>query len=402
MRSSSRALFVSLALLASLSATTTARAQSNTELVDKASGTQSDAEVEGWNGKLSIGGNANLTSNSQVVGETEGFSALLGLNLSGQLNYVSGPHELENTLHLSESFARTPSIERFVKNNDSLDLESLYQYFFVPWAGTFGQATFETSLFTTNNVTGSPRDYEVARNDGTTDTFNQLQSFELTSPLAPTSLSETVGLFAKPVRETPFTLSIRAGIGARETFAENALVVSESPSSGPIQVESLRNIYQGGAEAFVGAKGQLPDRDISYEVGAQGFLPVINNSVDDRTPTELFRYGLNGNLTFHALEWMSVSYNARILRDPQLIDRTQVQNNVLLNFSYSLVEPRKPEDKKEEPTKLEKARQRAAEAEERVEELEEKLDETDSQEESEEVDGDGNEESEPAGDGSGE
>jgi hypothetical protein len=395
MRSSSTAFALSLALVASLAATTTARAQSNTELVDKASGEQSEAEVTGWNGELSVSGNANLTSNSQVVGETDGFAALLGLNLTGNLNYVSGPHQLENTLHLSESFARTPSIDRFVKNNDSLGLESLYQYFFVPWAGTFGQATFETSLFTTNNVTGSPRDYEVTRNDGTPDTFNQTQSFELTGPLTPTSLSETIGLFVKPVRETPFTLSIRGGIGARETFASNALVVSESPESGPIQVESLRNIYQGGAEAFVGIKGKLPDRNISYDLGANGFLPVINNSVDDRTPTELFRYGLNGNLTFHAVEWMSVSYNARILRDPQLIDRTQVQNNVLLNFSYSLIEPRDPADKKEEPTKLEKARQRAAEAERRVEELEEKLEETDSEET------DGDRESEPSGNGSG-
>lgn len=395
MRSSSTALVVACALIGSLAAATTAHAQSDTELVDKASGEQSEAEIIGWNGELAVGGNANLTSNSQVVGETDGFAALLGLNFTGHLDYVSGPHEWENTLQLSESFARTPSIDRFVKNNDSLDLESLYQYFFVPWAGTFGQATFETSLFTTNNVTGSPRDYEVTRNDGTTDTFDQLEAFELTGPLTPSSLSETIGLFVKPVRETPFTLSIRGGIGARETFAENALVVSESPSSGPIPVESLRNIYQGGAEAFVGAKGKLPDRNISYELGANGFLPLINNSVDDRTPTELFRYGLNGNVSFHALEWMSISYNARVLRDPQLIDRTQVQNNVLLNFSYSLIEPREPDDENEEPTKLEKARQRAAEAERRVEELEEKLEETDSEET------DGDRESEPSGDGSG-
>ncbi len=383
MRSSSR---LAAFLLAStvLTVASPAHAQNDTEpeLVEDDQTQRAQESIDGWNGRLAIGGNLNATSNDDVVGETDGFSALFGLNTTGALNYVSGPHELQNTLNISESFARTPSIGQFVKNNDSFTLDSLYQYFFLPWSGAFGQASLETSLFTTNSVTAESRDYIVQRTDGTTDTFDQIDTFELASPLSPTTLSETVGLFVKPVRETPFTLSVRAGVGARETFAADVLAVDDQEGTEPIEVTELRDVFQGGAEAFAGAEGTFPDRKISYEIGLQGFLPVINNSAGDRSPVELFRYAANGVVSFDAFEWMSLSYNARILRDPQLIERTQIQNNVLLNFSYSIIEPREPEED-QEPTDLEKARQRAEEAEQRAERLEEQLEAMDSDEQQE-------------------
>lgn len=392
-------LFVALSFLA-LPATD-AFAQDETEYVPGDHPEQSEAEIEGWNGQLSIGGNVNLSSNQNVVGETDGFTALLGLSTNGALEYNSGSHQWENSLTLNESFARTPSLGQFVKNTDTLAVESLYQYYFLPWSGMFGESTFETTLFTTNNVTSEPRDYVVTSPDGSQETFTGFERFELGGPLQPTSISETAGLFVKPVRETPFTLTLRGGIGARETLAQGVRAVDDNPDTDPIEVTDLRNVYQAGLEAFVGAKGELPERHISYRLGASGLLPILNNDAEDRGPVELFRYGLTGQVSFDALEWLSINYNMRILRDPQLIERTQVQNNVLLSLKYALIEAREPE-KDEEPSteeKLEQMRKRAEEAESRVEELENKLE--DDEEEKDDAtaeDAEGAEENDNSGD----
>ena len=355
----------------------TVHAEDETEYVPGEQPAKSDDEVEGWNGKLALGANVNLSSNQDVVGETDGFTALLGLSTNGALEYNSGAHQWESNLLLNESFARTPSLGEFVKNTDTLALESLYQYYFLPWSGAFGEATFETSLFTTNNVTAEPRDYVVARTDGTEERFNQIGTFELAGPLDPTSVSESAGIFVKPVRKTPFTLVIRGGIGARETLAQGVRAVDDNPDTDVIEVTELRDVYQAGAEAFAGAQGEFPERDITYKIGGTGLLPLLNNDPQDRGAVELFRYGLTGQVNFNVFEWMSINYNARILRDPQLIEKTQVQNNLLLTVKYSLIEAREPEGEKPPTTeeKLKMMQQRAEEAEGRVEELEKRVDE---------------------------
>ncbi|MFB6375503.1 MAG: hypothetical protein ABEN55_20835 [Bradymonadaceae bacterium] len=287
------------------------------------------------------------------------------------MNYTAGSHKWDNSLTINEGFARTPSLDQFVKNTDTLAAETLYQYYFLPWSGIFGESTVETTVFTTNNVTAEPSNYLVTRADGTEQTFSNTTQLQLGGPLEPTAFSESAGFFVKPVRETPFTLMVRTGIGARETFADGVLAVKDNPETDPIEVSELSNVYQGGLEAFVGAEGAFPERKISYKIGAHGLLPVINNDDENRSSVQLFRYGVNGEVTFDAFDWLSISYNAKVLRDPQLIEETQVQNNLLLNVKYSIIEPREPEKKAEEPSaeeKLEKMRQRVEELEKQVEE----------------------------------
>lgn len=358
-------------------------AEDDTKFVPKEQPAKSESDVDGWNGNLTIGGNVNLSSNDSVVGETDGFTALLGLSLTGALDFTSGSHQWQNSLTINEGFARTPSLGEFVKNTDTFAVETLYQYYFLPWSGIFGESTLDTTLFTTNNVTSEPSDYTINRTDGTQDTFTNTTRFELAGPLKPTSFSESAGVFVKPVRDTAFSLKLRGGVGARETLARGVLTVSDDPETSEIEVTELRNIYQAGAEAFVGAEGSFPDRNVSYKIGAHGLLPVLNNDVEGRGPVELFRYGLNGQVNFDALEWLTVSYTMKVLRDPQLVEETQVQNNLLLNVKYSILQRREPEQEDEEPSpeeQLETAREKAEAAEKRVEELEKKVEEKEKKE----------------------
>jgi hypothetical protein len=85
------------------------------------------------------------------------------------LTYLSKNHEWRNTLKISEAFTMTPTIDTFVKSNDSLTLDSAYLYHIgrVPWLGPFAQLKLDTALFPGRLVKAGPTTFKVAYADGT-------------------------------------------------------------------------------------------------------------------------------------------------------------------------------------------------------------------------------------------
>src|SRR5215510_1583955 len=83
-------------------------------------------DVQGWAPFLSVTSTVSLTSNASVVGQVDGFSTLFGIGVTGGTDYVDGPHLLRTTLSINESFARTPVVDEFIKTNDVVKPEVLY------------------------------------------------------------------------------------------------------------------------------------------------------------------------------------------------------------------------------------------------------------------------------------
>lgn len=344
---------------------------------------QAELPEQGWDGTLQISANANVVSNSNVVGQTDGTSLLLGIGVLGGADYLRGRHEWLNTFRLNEAWTRTPVLPEFVKSDDLLSIESLYHYFLISWAGLFAQAEASTALLRTWANTPEPVDYRITTRDGATELREDVQRLRLADPFQPLSLSESAGVFAEPVRTRPFNVSVRVGFGLRETFANGVLVVQDDETTPVIEVVDLTNpdssltVFQGGLEGFLGLSGQVHDDRLSYDIGLSALLPFLNNDSEDRSAVELTRIGLVGGIAYGVFDWMSVNYKLRVLQDPQLLDEVQVQNNVLLTFNYTLIE-REPEDEPPpEPTEAEvraaEAEQRAAEAEARAAELQRQL-----------------------------
>ena len=340
---------------------------------------------DGIDGSLSAEGTFNAVSNSNVVGQNDGISLLLGANLSAGLDLIDGDHVVSNTLTYNTSWARTPVIDEFVKNNDSIQLENLYNYFVTEWFGPYGRLSFETSVFPTERVTADPVDYDLPPY-GEVDPDRSTRRLRLAEPFNPFELFQSAGVFIEPVRAQALQMELRVGFGARETLADGVLVVQDdSNTSNRIEVVELDDAIQAGAEAFLGAKGKFPEQRLSYRAGGTMLMPFINNDDTDRSSVELTRLGFTGDITYNALEWLGVSYNVKVLDDPQLLNKTQVQNSVLLTFSYAFFEaeegiepPPSKEGDEEKPVpteELEKAEKRAQEAEERAEEAEERAEE---------------------------
>jgi hypothetical protein len=343
-----------------------------------------DLREDGFDGRLSTKATFNVVSNTNVVGQNDGTSLLLGGNILGGLDFIEGDHKVTNTLTYNTSWARTPVIAEFVKNNDSIQLENIYNYFLTDWIGPYARLSFETSLFPTERVTADATTYEFINSERDPETTTRLR---LADPANPFELFQSAGIFLEPVRKQAIQATLRVGFGARETLSEGVLVVQDDPDTTNVDVRVLNDVIQAGAEAFLGAQGKFPEQRIDYRLGATMLIPFVNNSDTDASAIDLTRVGFNGALTFNAFEWLGLSYDVKVLDDPQLLDKTQVQNSLLLTFNYTFLEAddiEKPEPKEEEgpkPTEelektkkeLEEAEKRAEEAEKRAEELEKQL-----------------------------
>lgn len=329
--------------LVALGAAGSARAQSNDtkvanyvpeEEIHKAE----EGKKQGLDGTFGLAANVNLASNRRVVGQVDGFSFLFGVSLIGGLDYVEGPHEVRNTLTLNESWARTPVLDEFVKSNDVIDIESVYNYFILSWFGPFARLNLESSILATEDVRAEAVTYLVKRNTGNFETLQDRTRLTLADPLQPFTLNESVGLFAEPYASRQATINIRLGFGARETFANGVLVLTDDGDTPNIEATELDNVFQGGGELFAGVEGSIYGNRLVYDVGASVLVPFLNNSDSDRSAFGLTRFGVGASVGFNVVEWMIVQYQARLLRDPQLLDDLQVQNNVLLTFQYTFIE----------------------------------------------------------------
>lgn len=338
-------------------------------------------DVEGWAPFLSLNSTISLTSNANVVGQVDGFSTLFGLGVTGGADYVKNRHLWRNSLSIAEGFARTPVIDEFLKTNDVVRLESIYNYFVTGNLGLFARLKLETSMFPSDDVRAEPTSWvEKNQVDPTMPIpLNQMRSRQrLSDGFNPFTIQESAGGFADPIRKDWLNLSFRAGIGGRHTFAESVLLMDDDASTPEIELQRLRDVHQLGFEAFGGAAGKTKDGRASYRAGLSLLLPFVNNDPDDRSAAQLARIGFEGQLTFNVYSWMGLVYSLNVTRDPQLFAagdaKIQVQNTLLLTFNFTLVKkPEKPKGPTPEQLELEAAKKRAEEAERRALEAEQRL-----------------------------
>lgn len=305
--------------------------------------TKSKAAVRGWDGSLSLGASSNFTQNSNVIGATDGMAWSLGAQAGGTLGYVRGQHEWANAFKLGETFTYTTALDEFVKTADELSWRTTYFYYLkpVPWLGPFGEFRFKTNIFPSYDVQSSDVTYLV---DGVD--YGTKNKFRLAVPFAPVYLQEAVGAFGKPVQKTQITVEVKLGFGAKHVFADGDYAVDDDKDTdGIIEITALRDLHQGGPAASLGAKGSVVGGKVQYSALVEAMVPLINNvsEGDDRNAGELTNLLIEAGLSFKLVSWASLDYQFKALREPQLLDKWQVQNNLLLTFSYTLVKSRAAE-----------------------------------------------------------
>ncbi len=384
---------VQISLLA-LTLSSSAAVLAQTEIVpDGDISGSSDEDIVGWNPSLAVSGSFNLVDNSNVVGQVEGSSMLVGFGAIGGADYINGKSVVRLELTINEGFAKTPVVDRFLKTNDELAVSSTYNYFLTKVMGGFGRAKVSTSLFTARAITADPETYTILPS-GIGGTPENVTSSELkvASAFKPFTLTESIGAFAQPITGKDLTLRLRGGVGGRHTFASDVFVQNDDDTTPAIEMQELSNVHQAGLELFAGIEGKVQEDRVSYALGASALLPVLNNDDFDRSATDLARLAIEASATVSVFEWMGLTYKGSIIRDPQLFpdgeELTQFQNSFLLTFNYTLIDRvrgvKALEAEKaaaDEKKAKEEAEKRATEAEEKAKALELELEEAKRREE---------------------
>jgi len=294
----------------------------------------------GWGVTLGVGASFSFAHSSHVVGSQDGQTWNIGPSIDFGFSYIKDANEWRNTLAVREIFTRTPLIDEFVKTVDTLKFESIYLYHFknMSWLGPFVRFQLDTSIFPTKDVRAADVVYNVDGADrDPTDRLDLAESF------APLHLKQSLGLFAQPVDKPHAKVEFRAGAGARETMGFDALAVNDKDGTDAIEVTSVLDFNQLGGELFGGISGTVtweklgPTRPLLYAISIESLLPFYSSEDAGKDFVDLISVEFDAKLGIKLFEWMSLDYNLRVVRQLLVVDELQIQNNLLLNFGYSLL-----------------------------------------------------------------
>jgi hypothetical protein len=303
-----------------------------------------DAPRDGWSPRLTLGATGSFGDNRSVVGQTDGGTLGFGLKFDVGADYRHGHHEWRNLLNLAAGLTRTPVLPVFVKSADVLALESIYLYHVTPWFGPFVRATMLTSMFRGADIRPAPVTYAITRTTGVVDE-KKGSHLVISEPFRPITFKQSVGPFLRPVEREMVNVEVRAGLGGQETIARGQLAVSDDAATPAIEVKELDNVNQLGVQAAMDVWGAVSDKRVTYRVGIDVMVPVAHSMLragDDRTAFDLTNIEMGGALSFKLVDWASLDYELKAIREPQVLDAFQVRNTLLLTLGLSYGIEKKP------------------------------------------------------------
>ncbi len=297
---------------------------------------KTDTDGDGWHFRVKPSSSFSFNDSRKVVGQPEGYSLTFGLNFESSIILFKGRHEWRNTFILVEAISRTPVIKEFIVTADSLDIESMYLYYFYHWFGLYGRLALNTHILPGLDVRPEQSTYAVTRSGGNIDTLLD-DKVRLTDPFQPLTLKEGLGPFFRPLTKEEVNLEFMLGLSFWETFNEGQLAVKDDGGTSEIELITMQNVYQLGAESINRLWGELWEKRISYLAAAELMIPYYMTPDDSGLSTgEKLNVKINGRIDFHLVEWFALSYELKALREPQVLDDWQIQNSILMTLSYSL------------------------------------------------------------------
>lgn len=292
----------------------------------------------GWTPGLALGGTLSVLDARDVVGQPSGTTLAVSFAVDADLEFNEGVHEWRSSLKAGLGATRTPAIDEFVKSTDSLAVETTYLAHLHELVGPFGRLGLRTTMLPSLDVRAAAVDYDVKNADGTVTRYTG-KRLALTDAFQPITFKQTVGAFAQPIRSDDVNVEARLGVGGEETLANGQLALQDDAATPATEVVTLSNAYLVGVEAIANAWGALDDdKRISYTVGLDVLVPFAHNDLargDDRDGFDLTGVELRAGLTVRLFDWASLDYKLGVLRQPLIVDSTQVTNTLLLTFGAS-------------------------------------------------------------------
>lgn len=290
---------------------------------------------DGWYLKLQPGANFTFNDNRSVASQPDGYTLTFGLNFAFNAEMFKGSHELRFDLLLSEAVSKTPTIDDFFLSSDNLEIKGMYLYYFYKWFGLYGRAGMNVSLFPSYDLRAEQTTWAITKKDGTVERRSG-KSKELTSFFSPLKLRQGLGPFFRPLTKEEVNIEVLLGFGFRENILDGNLSIDDNDSTSDIELVTLRNTYEIGAENINSIWGELWDKKISYRAYLDLFYPMYHDP--DNTGLDagdLLILETGTRWSFNIFEWMSIVYELKVTREFTVVNDWQIQNNLLFSLTYT-------------------------------------------------------------------
>jgi hypothetical protein len=311
-------------------------------------------EIAGIRIALNVGGNIAFNQQANVVGNTNGVNALVGLFGNFSLVFERDKHFLKADAQLQLT-VRDPETAGSFSTNDYLKGSALYALNINnPFVGPYARVSFQTKVFPgylyleeDEMATGV---VNVNRLDGTVDTFefggeanaDDLR-IKLAEPFAPLILQEEIGGNLKAVDIDLVLLDVnvatRLGFAFRQGITNGLLVVDGDERGTPINLVEVDNYTTLGPVA--GANATVTFARWLFGSGEVGVMVPVTNTDDagdgfgERLLIDL---AATGGLKFPSLSFFygSFDYTLRLQRDGFLTQDTQFAHSVMARANLQL------------------------------------------------------------------
>ncbi len=303
---------------------------------DKLESTRTDeVSKDGWYFTILPSSTFSFNDNRKVAGQVDGYTLNFGLNFELKIDLYKGKHEWRNLVLLNESISRTPLIDEFFLSADRFFIESMYLYYLLDWFGFYGRALMDTAIFPNYDIQPEKVTYAITWLDGTP-TNHLDDKVRLTDFFSPLQLRQGLGPFFRPLKSEKVNLEFLLGLAFREGFMKGDLAVADDDATPERDLTELDDFVQIGGESINRIWGELWDKKINYAAGVQLMMPFYNDpDPAGLSGADLLVLELGTRWSFRFFEWLSLDYEFKAIKDSQIVDEWQIQNNILLNLNYA-------------------------------------------------------------------
>ncbi len=161
------------------------------------------------------------------------------------------------------------------------------------------------------------------------------EQFDLTDSFSPTTLRESIGIFARPVQKRIIEFQARLGAGAWEVFVRDGLTVDKE-EDGVLTVKEMQDSIQAGGELELTAKGVITD-GVNYGTKAGFMYPFYHNADTPLEGTDLLNMEFEATVGVKLTTWASLDYALKAYKYPLIVDDWQMSNSLLLTATASIL-----------------------------------------------------------------
>ncbi|MBW1877161.1 MAG: hypothetical protein JRJ84_02240 [Deltaproteobacteria bacterium] len=295
-------------------------------------GTQTTSEKP-WFTSVIFGADGALVHQTNVVGVQNQLLISGNLFLDGQFVYRHLDHNFSALLQVEEGASLIRPLPGdplpLVKSRDRLRGDLLYTWFPHQTAGPYVRAAATTQAFRTQLLASVDTDFEREYADGSIEqeTVEAGETFHVADPWAPTIIRQGAGLNTRFVNNRWFTLNVRLGFGMRQNLFRGAWLLNDDPHTTTVEYLEVESFNDAGLEGTVVATARLPgwatyatDVEVFADFGRLG------------APSLEWRNTLSLRLTRN----LSINYYANIELFPEVVERAQFEQSLLLRASWAL------------------------------------------------------------------